>query len=48
MLRPAAALETMLEVEVIARTAERDYVNAVYGYQMGVVLPEEAVGERLR
>jgi outer membrane protein TolC len=38
----------LLEAQVTAQTAERDYVNARYEYQRAVVLLEEAVGTALR
>lgn len=38
----------LLEAQVTAQTAERDYVNATYEYQRALVLLEEAVGVVLR
>lgn len=38
----------LLDSQLIAQQAERDYVNSIYDYQQSVVLLEQAVGTALR
>lgn len=38
----------LLEAQLVAGQAERDYVNSIYDYHRAVVLMEAAVGRRLR